>query len=388
VTARGQEAHPTTRIVVLDTNVLLADPNSLLSFPRAEVVIPETVLGELDKLKTARVDPDLRFRGREVSRILFEFSEEGSLIEGVDLPDGGRLRVAPFESDRDLPDGLAARNADDRILATALQVCKASGSGCDVTLVTNDLNMLLKAQTLGIPVSRHGEGVEGGFAKRYIIRPFQRYKIPIGILAVALGVFAAVLVIVYFARVPGSVGGVPSEFTDLLSTQQQRALQALTKLESNPNDPESLLAMGNFYFGLVNEAQAAGDRPAELQYSRSGIRYYGRYLAERPEDNDARADMASLLFYSGSTDQAIQQVGTVLESNPEHVNGNYNLGIFYWRGRRDLQAAQDQMQRVVELTENDSREHATLELAQAVLAQIELELQGAGSETGTEGVQQ
>ena len=63
------------KIVVLDTNVLLADPNSVLSFPRAEVVIPETVLGELDKLKTARVDPDLRFRGREVSRILFELSE-------------------------------------------------------------------------------------------------------------------------------------------------------------------------------------------------------------------------------------------------------------------------------------------------------------------------
>ena len=87
------------KIVVLDTNVLLADPNSILSFPRAEVVIPETVLSELDKLKTARVDPDLRFRGREVSRILFDLSEEGSLVEGVELPDGGSLRVMPFDAD-------------------------------------------------------------------------------------------------------------------------------------------------------------------------------------------------------------------------------------------------------------------------------------------------
>ncbi len=93
------------KIVVLDTNVLLADPQALLSFPRAEVVIPETVLGELDKLKTARVDPDLRFRGREVSRLLFEFSEEGSLTEGVDLPEGGRLRVAPFDSRHHAPGG-------------------------------------------------------------------------------------------------------------------------------------------------------------------------------------------------------------------------------------------------------------------------------------------
>ena len=120
------------KIVVLDTNVLLADPQSLLSFPRAEVVIPETVLGELDKLKTARVDPDLRFRGREVSRLLFEFSEEGSLTEGVDLPEGGRLRVAPFDSSVSLPDGVGTRNADDRILATVYQVQEQAGPDAEV----------------------------------------------------------------------------------------------------------------------------------------------------------------------------------------------------------------------------------------------------------------
>ena len=146
-------------IVILDTNVLLADPNSVLSFPRADVVIPETVLSELDKLKTARVDPDLRFRGREVSRILFDLSEEGSLVDGVELPDGGSLRVAPFDSDHDVPEGVSPRNADDRILITANQVLKHAEPGTDVRLVTNDLNMLLKAQTLGIPVTRYGNGV-------------------------------------------------------------------------------------------------------------------------------------------------------------------------------------------------------------------------------------
>jgi hypothetical protein len=382
VTAQGS----TNKVVVLDTNVLLADPNSVLSFPRAEVVIPETVLGELDKLKTARVDPDLRFRGREVSRMLFELSEEGSLVDGVDLPDGGRLRVSPFESDMDLPEGLVARNADDRILATAYQVCRSTGAECEVTLVTNDLNMLLKAQTLNIPVARYGEGVEGGFARKYIIRPFQRYKVPIAILAVALGVFAAVLVIVYFARLPGGTNGVPAEFQELLSPQQQRALQALTELEANPEDSEALLAMGNFYYNAVTQAQQAGDRASELQYSRQGIRYYDRFLAQEPDDNDARADLASLLFYSGQTDRAIQQVGTVLENDPNHVNGNFNLGIFYWQGRRDLQAARDQMERVIALTENDAQQHATLERARLILQQIEDE--ASGSQTSTEGATQ
>lgn len=371
------------KIVILDTNVLLADPNVLLSFPRAEVVIPETVLGELDKLKTARVDPDLRFRGREVSRLLFEYSEEGRLIDGVDLPDGGRLRVAPIEGDADLPEGFSTRNADDRILATAFQVCSAYKPNCEVELVTNDLNMLLKAQTLGLSVSRHGDGTEGGFARRYIIRPFQRYKVPLAILAIALGVFAAVLVLVFFARQPGGTATIPTEFRELLTTDQQTALDSLTVLENDPDNTDALLAMGNFYFGRAIAAQQAGNRAAEIQSSKDGIQYYRDYLQHNPDDLDARADMASLYFYSGQTDRAIQEAGKVLESQADHVNANYNLGIFYWQGRRDLQAAADQMLRVIELTENDARSHGTLETARAILKQIEAEAKAAGQSVDT-----
>ncbi len=212
------------RTVVLDTNVLLADPGSLLGFPDAEVVIPETVLSELDKLKTSRVDPDLRFRGREASRILFDLSEQGSLVEGVELPDGGRLRVAPLDSDAPLPEGLSTRNPDDRILAVAIQVSKSNPS--HTTLVTNDLNMLLKAQTYGMTVERHTDGPEGSFGRRYIIRPFQRYKVPLGILAVALAVFAAIVVIALYGPGSSSSGqaAIPAEFRDLLSASQNASV--------------------------------------------------------------------------------------------------------------------------------------------------------------------
>jgi len=227
-----------TDVVVLDTNVLLADPTVILSFPRSDVVIPETVLGELDKLKTARVDPDLRFRGREVSRILFDLSEEGSLVDGVDLPDGGTLRVAPFESDVELPSALQTRNADDRILAAVYQMRAFYGPDSEVTLVTNDLNMLLKAQTMGVAVHRHGDGVEGGFARRYLIRPFQRYRIPITILAVAVAVFAAVVVIALYlqpSRTPSSAGGqvvLPPELKNVLTNSQQAAFDAAAALST------------------------------------------------------------------------------------------------------------------------------------------------------------
>ncbi len=367
------------KVVVLDTNVLLADPNSVLSFPRAEIVIPETVLGELDKLKTARVDPDLRFRGREVSRILFELSEEGSLIEGVDLPDGGRLRVAPFENDGSLPDGFQTRNADDRVLATAYQVCKSSDATCEVTLITNDLNMLLKAQTLGVSVERYADGVEGGFARNYIIRPFQRYKTPITILAVALAVFVAVIVIALYIQKPiQNNAQLPSELKNVLAPGQLKALDAIQTLQTNSKDPEALLFMSNFYYDLRNSASES-DPVAALDYGRQAIRYFERYMVVSPQDGSAKVDLAALYFYNGQTDLAINLVGEVLKEDKNHVSGNFNLGIFYWKGpQRDFQAAAAQFQKVIDLTKNDAQQHSLFKQAEAFLAQLENEAKSAG----------
>jgi hypothetical protein len=359
------------KVVVLDTNVLLADPNSVLSFPRAEVIIPETVLAELDKLKTARVDPDLRFRGREVSRILFDLSEEGSLIDGVELPDGGMLRVVPYDADtKDLPEGLSARNSDDRILVTALHIHNDCSAECDMRLVTNDLNMLLKAQTLGIAVERYGDGAEGGFAKRYIIRPFQRYRVPITILAVALAVFLGVLVIATFSQ-RGRLGetAMPAEFKGLLTSEQLGALDAINTLQTNPNDPEALLKMANVYFDQ-NVAAAQTDAGAAMNFGQQGIRYYERYLKISPQDNDARADLATLYFATGQTDRAIQEVGIVLQRDKNHVKANFNLGLFYGQGRRDYAAAQAQFEKVIALTQNDPKQHGVFQQATLYLDQI------------------
>jgi len=376
------------KVVIFDTNVLLADPNSVLSFPRASVVIPETVLGELDKLKTARVDPDLRFRGREISRTLFELSEDGSLVDGVDLPDGGTIRVAPFDPDIALPSGVSARNADDRILATAYQIWHKAPEGDEVTLVTNDLNMLLKAQTLGIPVERHGDGTEGGFARRYILRPFQRYRVPIGILAVALAVFVAVIAIaLYTQQRTNTVATLPSEFKALLDAGQLKALDSLTTLQSNPKDPEALLAMANYYFDKAEQARTAGDQGTLFQVGPQGIRYFNRYLAGS-EDNEARSDLATLLFYSGQTDKAIQEVGKVLSVDKNHVNGNFNLGLFYAQGRQDYAAAAKQFEKVIALTENDPAQHSAYQAAVLLLEQTKKAASEAGQPVETTGTAQ
>jgi len=341
------------RTVVLDTNVLLSDPGALLAFPDADVIIPETVLGEIDKLKVSRVDPDLRFRGREVSRMLFEFSENGSLIDGVTLPDGGTIRVVPLGSDVALPEGLATRNADDRILATAYQAC---ADGCEgLTLVTNDLNMLLKAQTYGIKVERRSE-VGAGLAKR-TVRWFQRYKTPITILAIAIAVFAGVLALsLYTQRITGVNGGsasVPTEFRDMLSDDQRSLLDGLTTLQSTPSDLEATLQVGNAYYAIHEQSGGAA-------YARKGIEYYTTYLRAEPENGDVRTDMAVLYFYIGETDRAIQEASEVIQSDPEHVNASFNLGVFYWRGRSDYQAAARQFMTVVDLLGDSSDPHDSI----------------------------
>lgn len=364
-----------TTVLVLDTNVLLSDPTVLLSFPRTDVVIPETVLGELDKLKTARVDPDLRFRGREVSRLLFDLSEEGSLVEGVGLPDGGMLRVAPFEHDVDLPSGLQTRNADDRILAAVYQMRALYGADSDVTLVTNDLNMLLKAQTLGIPVRRHGNGVEGGWARRYVIRPFQRYRIPISILAVALAVFAGVILIALYLqpRSTPAILSAPPELKDVMTPAQQHAFDAfaaLSVIQNHPADPESLRTLAVFYYDQYTTL-APADPATALAAAQQAIRYSERYLAVVPQDNDARVDAAALYFYTGQTDKAIQLVSEVLKTDKNHIKGNYNLGIFLWQGgRRDFVGAESQFEKVIALTQNDPRNQGVFQSAQSSLAQV------------------
>lgn len=374
-------------IIVFDTNVLLTDPNALLAYGDAEIILPETVLSEIDKLKTARVDADLRFKGREVTRLLFELSGGQSFVDGIDLPNGGRLRIIPFDyNNNELPDGFSTKTADDKILATVFMLMTEVGSECEqLTLVTNDLNMLLKAQTLGICVAQFGTGDDLTFVKKYITRPFQRYRAPMTILIIAIAIFAAVLVLAYqldFGRSKNTA--MSTEFKSILTAPQKNAYDALLAIQDNPSDSGALLTLGNFYYARSQDAQIAGDNATVLSDSKIAIRYYEKYLSYVPGDADARADMATEYFYSGNTDRAIQEVAKVLETNPNHVNGNYNLGIFYYFGRRDLAAAGNQMKKVMQLTENTSGDtsdsnHALYEQAKLMLAQIEKDQSGASN---------
>jgi tetratricopeptide (TPR) repeat protein len=364
-----------TKTVVVDTNVLLSNPEIIRELDGADVVIPETVLSELDKLKTARVDPDLRFKGREVSRNLFELSEKGQLSEGVELPGGGTLRVAPFELAGEMPEELTSRNADDRIVAIAYDLMRQSEDDDDVYLLTADLNMLLKAQALGIPVQRFRTEDEQSFARRYIIRPFQRYRVPLSILAVAVAVFAGIVYVAQLASRPcGGSASIPVEFTDQLAPQQQQILTYLLALQENPSDADTAKKLGDLYYELWSNPQTRAPI-----YAIDAIKHYQDVLRTRPGDLDVRTDLAAIYFYNNQADQGIRETLAVLKVDPQKLQANYNLGLMYWKGRRDFKGAADQFAKVIRLTNNgDLTAQGINRLSRESLAAVLSEAAAAG----------
>ena len=134
---------------ILDTNVLLHDPNSLLNFDDNHVVIPIEVIEEIDRFK--RESSELGQNARQVSRMLDGFRGEGSLSEGVKLPNGGKLKVAFQKNGNGNGDShiLNGNSVDNRILALAAGIQKAQPKNPTI-LVSKDINLRIKADALGL----------------------------------------------------------------------------------------------------------------------------------------------------------------------------------------------------------------------------------------------
>lgn len=150
---------------VLDTNVLLHSPNAIFAFEDNEVVIPEVVLEELDNMK--KNNSDLGFNARQVARMLDGLRSTGKLNEGINLENGGLLRVESSNYDAVIPKAWDDRKADNRII----QICIGlSESGKDVYLITKDTFERIKADTVGIKSEDFYEDVVPKYDKQYTAR--------------------------------------------------------------------------------------------------------------------------------------------------------------------------------------------------------------------------
>lgn len=137
------------KIFVLDTNVLLHDPQALYKFEDNNIIVPITVIEEIDRFKK-----DMNETGRnarQISRLLDTLRKEQSLSQGVDLGNGGTLRVEIYEEKvmKRLPPELRVDRGDNRILAVAMDLHEKDPA-TPVILVTKDTNLRIKADALGL----------------------------------------------------------------------------------------------------------------------------------------------------------------------------------------------------------------------------------------------
>ncbi|MFJ2110452.1 PhoH family protein [Streptomyces sp. NPDC087850] len=138
---------PDRRTYVLDTSVLLADPNAMSRFEEHEVVLPIVVITELE---AKRHHPELGYFARQALRLLDDFRIRfGRLDAPIPLGDlGGTLRVELNHSDPGiLPAGFRLGDNDSRILAVARNL---QAEGYDVTVVSKDLPLRIKASSVGL----------------------------------------------------------------------------------------------------------------------------------------------------------------------------------------------------------------------------------------------
>jgi PhoH-like ATPase len=136
---------------VIDTSVLLSDPRAIFKFKEQEVVIPIIVINELEK---KRHDPEIGYYARQALRLLDDLREKHERLDfPIQVGDGGTLRVELNHIDQSvLPSGMQLGDNDSRILACAFNL---AGEGQNVTVVSKDLPMRVKAASLGMSAEEY-----------------------------------------------------------------------------------------------------------------------------------------------------------------------------------------------------------------------------------------
>ena len=129
---------------VLDTNVVIHDPNSIFAFEGSKVVLPLPVIEELDTFK--RNNDERGRAARLVARKLDGLRAKGKLSDGVTLEHGGKLVVEMLESGG-LPAAFLANSKDNQILGVAQMLRK---KGEKVIFISKDINLRIKAEAIGL----------------------------------------------------------------------------------------------------------------------------------------------------------------------------------------------------------------------------------------------
>lgn len=158
---------------VLDTNILLQQPNSIFGFDDNNVIITGTTTQELDKKKTCA--GELGFNAREAIRIIDSLKNKGDYLSGITLPSGGLFVIEPNGVvENNLPKGFDISIPDNRIISATITLSKKDPKTKTI-LITNDISMRINASICGVETQgyhneeiRHIEDAYTGRCDLYI----------------------------------------------------------------------------------------------------------------------------------------------------------------------------------------------------------------------------
>jgi len=134
---------------VLDTNVILHDSGCIFYFQENDIVIPITVIEEIDAFK--RGADLINYHAREFVRLLDTFPGDALVRDGVSLGEGrGKISILTlYDEEPEVTRAFLGQSPDHRILSAALSLAK-KGRAAQVILVSKDVNLRLKARALGL----------------------------------------------------------------------------------------------------------------------------------------------------------------------------------------------------------------------------------------------
>jgi len=135
---------PQMKCFVIDTNVLIHNPNAVFSFSDNIVIIPITVIEELDKFKM--MSDKKGMHSRQILRQIDSLIKKGALKKGAKMPNGGILKIA-FIHEKISPPNLEPDINDNKILSVAWELQKHNEM---VFFVSKDVNARIKAEAMGI----------------------------------------------------------------------------------------------------------------------------------------------------------------------------------------------------------------------------------------------
>jgi len=203
---------------ILDTNVLLHDPQSLFSFKDNNVLIPIEVIEEVDRFK--RESSELGQNARAVSRTLDSLRTQGHLSEGVKLTNGGCLRIV-FHDPKDNGSTVFGNKTVDSRIVTLAKAIQKENAKVRTIVVSKDINLRIKADALGLDAEDYE-------TDRVLLTDLYTGMVEITVAADVLNSFRAKGEL----AVPGEKKYFPNEYCTLIDEANPKRT-ALTKVDAS-----------------------------------------------------------------------------------------------------------------------------------------------------------